>query len=147
MGISLFTHKDAFLELDQTMNLLMWLDYTGTLPPPAILRPKPLWTGKQLLSLVIPDVNFKKDDDKLGKSMDKCVLVKKGELHCGQIMKGHVGNQPSGLVHIVWKDLGPEPCKLFLSNMQNLVNNWLVNNGFTVGVQDIIAAPSTNVTI
>jgi DNA-directed RNA polymerase II subunit RPB1 len=31
--------------------------------------------------------------------------------------------------------------------MQNLVNNWLVNHGFTVGVQDIIAAPSTNVTI
>ena len=93
-----------------------------------------MWTGKQLLSLVIPDVNFVKDEGKLGKAGDKCVLVKKGELHCGQLMKGHVGAAAGGLVHIVWKDLGPEPCKLFLSNMQNLVNNWLVNHGFTVGV-------------
>jgi len=129
------------------MNLLMWLEYKGTLPPPAILRPKPMWTGKQLLSLVIPDVNFVKDGGKLGGADEKCVLVKKGQLLCGQLKKGHVGNQPSGLVHIVWKDLGPEPCKLFLSNMQNLVNNWLVNHGFTVGVQDIIASPDTNETI
>jgi len=32
---------------------------------------------------------------------------------------------------------------MFLSNTQNVVNNWLVNNGFTVGVQDIIASPET----
>ena len=129
------------------MNLLMWLDYTGTLPPPAILRPKPMWTGKQLLSLVIPDVNYARGLGDLSKPGEGCVLVKKGELHCGQLQKPHVGNQPSGLVHIVWKDLGPEPCKLFLSNMQNLVNNWLVHHGFTVGVQDIIADPKTNRTI
>jgi len=24
----------------------MWIDYNGTLPPPAILKPRPLWTGK-----------------------------------------------------------------------------------------------------
>lgn len=46
LGISLFTKKDTFLELDQTMNLLMWLDFLGELPPPAILKPKPMWTGK-----------------------------------------------------------------------------------------------------
>lgn len=35
------------------MNLLMWFDYEkkkkirdGRLPPPAILKPRPLWTGK-----------------------------------------------------------------------------------------------------
>lgn len=26
-----------------------------------------------------------------------------------------------------------------MSNTQNIVNNWLLNHGFTVGVQDIIA--------
>jgi DNA-directed RNA polymerase II subunit RPB1 len=30
-----------------------------------------------------------------------------------------------------------------MSNLQNLVNNWLLGNGFTVGVQDIIATPET----
>ena len=37
------------------MNLLMHLeDWDGTIPQPAILKPKPLWTGKQLFSLIIP---------------------------------------------------------------------------------------------
>jgi DNA-directed RNA polymerase II subunit RPB1 len=46
IGIWLFTQRDSFIELDLAMNLLMWIDYDGTLPTPAILKPKPLWTGK-----------------------------------------------------------------------------------------------------
>lgn len=55
--------------------------------------------------------------------------------------KGSVGASPGGLIHIVWKDLGPQACCDILSNIQLVVNNWLVNTGFTVGVQDIIAKP------
>lgn len=37
------------------MNLLMWLpSWDGKMPQPAILKPKPLWTGKQIFSLIIP---------------------------------------------------------------------------------------------
>ena len=37
------------------MNLLMWLpSWNGKLPVPAILKPKPLWTGKQIFSILIP---------------------------------------------------------------------------------------------
>ena len=46
LGIMLFTQRDTFIEMDYVMNLLMWIDYNGTLPPPAILKPRPLWTGK-----------------------------------------------------------------------------------------------------
>ena len=45
---------EAFLQED-LMNLLMWLpSWDGKVPQPAILKPKPLWTGKQLFSLIIP---------------------------------------------------------------------------------------------
>ena len=38
------------------MNLLMWLpSWDGHIPQPAILKPKPLWTGKQLMTLIIPN--------------------------------------------------------------------------------------------
>jgi len=47
---------------------------------------------------------------------DKNVLVKNGELLCGLIVKKIVGATPTGLVHIVWKDLGPEACKIFMSD-------------------------------
>jgi DNA-directed RNA polymerase II subunit RPB1 len=37
------------------MNLLMFLpSWDGHMPQPAILKPKPLWTGKQIFSLIIP---------------------------------------------------------------------------------------------
>ena len=37
------------------MQLLMYLPtWDGRIPQPAILKPKPLWTGKQLFSLIIP---------------------------------------------------------------------------------------------
>ena len=40
---------------ESVMNLLMWLpSWDGKMPQPAILKPKPLWTGKQLFSLIIP---------------------------------------------------------------------------------------------
>ena len=40
---------------DAMMNLMMWIpDWDGKIPQPAILKPKPLWTGKQIFSLIIP---------------------------------------------------------------------------------------------
>jgi len=57
--------------------------------------------------------------------------------------KGTIGNSAGGLIHTIWKEHGPETCKEFLSNTQLLINNWLYNNGFTVGVEDIIAKQDT----
>lgn len=61
LGIYLFTKRDTFLEMETVMNLLMWIDYNGKLPPPAIIKPRPLWTGKQIISLVIPNVNLERN--------------------------------------------------------------------------------------
>lgn len=39
----------------EVMNLLMFLStWDGKVPQPAILKPRPLWTGKQIFSLIIP---------------------------------------------------------------------------------------------
>lgn len=82
----LFTLKDCFIELDLVMNLLMWIDYDGNLPPPTIIKPKPLWTGKQLFSLIIPNLNIAKYTGKAGlpenwaSAADKNILISKGIL-------------------------------------------------------------------
>lgn len=146
----MFTKRDTFIELDQVMNLLMWVNYDGRLPPPAIIKPRPMWTGKQILSLIIPAINYKKLTDDFKNwacPKDKSVLIKNGELLCGVTQKPQVGAASGGLVHIVWRDCGPEACRDFLSDLQNIVNNWLVYHGFTVGVQDIIASETTVSTI
>lgn len=47
------------------------------------------------------------------------------------------------MVHIIWKEKGPFETKEFMSRTQLLINNWLHQNGFTVGVEDIIATKKT----
>lgn len=55
------TKRDTFIERDVLMNVLMNMeDWDGTVPMPAILKPKPLWTGKQIISMFLPDVNIRR---------------------------------------------------------------------------------------
>ena len=70
----------------------------------------------------------------LAQKKDSAVVVQQGELLSGIMKKSSVGSASGGLIHIVWKDLGPFACSDILSNIQLVVNNWLVNTGFTVGV-------------
>jgi DNA-directed RNA polymerase II subunit RPB1 len=160
LGIMRMTLKDTFVEANVMMDIMMWVDSiwgessdgTVKVPAPAIIKPKPLWTGKQLLSLVLPCVNFQRfsgtkngfgqdwhSADETG-AEDASVYISRGELLCGVITKKVVGASAMGLIHVIWKDHGPFACRDFLSNSQKVVNNWLVGSGFTVGVQDIIAS-------
>ena len=48
------TRRDVFIDRDTLMNLLMFLPrWDGRVPTPAVLKPKLLWTGKQLFSLIM----------------------------------------------------------------------------------------------
>lgn len=48
LGCRLLTKRDTFIGRDLFMNILMWLeDWDGRVPQPALLKPRPLWTGKQ----------------------------------------------------------------------------------------------------
>jgi len=124
----------------------MWIpEYSAggqivTLPTPAILKPKALWSGKQLFSMIIPRINLArlKTKDKTICHKDSNVLIEKGELLEGVLTKQILGPTGNSIVHIVSKEYGPHQAANFLSAVQQLVNNWLVFNGFTVGVQDII---------
>ncbi len=92
LGCSKFTRRDTFLSRDLAFNVLLNFEgWDGVVPPPAILKPEPVWTGKQLVSLFLPLVNFtrtsnghKDADDPVMSAGDTSVLVQKGELlRCG----------------------------------------------------------------
>ncbi|CAG8462663.1 13152_t:CDS:2 [Cetraspora pellucida] len=148
-----FTKRDCFLSKDLVMNILMWvLDWDGRLPIPCILKPIPLWTGKQILSMIIPKgIN----SDNLRHSGhpenehsdispgDTKVLIEDGELLCGIVCKKTVGATHQGLVHVIMNELGPEKAKDFLNGCQAVVNQWLLQNGFSIGIGDTIADDET----
>ncbi|CDW74169.1 dna-directed rna polymerase ii subunit rpb1-like [Stylonychia lemnae] len=160
LAIMLFTRKDAFVDKDTAMNLMMWLGNQSSsvssisdsqLPIPAVLKPKPLWTGKQMLSLIIPCVNLVRYSDSPGKNgernwcptFENIVLIQKGNLITGCLNKSTAGSSSQGLIHIIWRECGPQAAKEFLSNAQNIVNQWVLQHGFSVGVQDACASQQT----
>ncbi|KAF9923536.1 hypothetical protein KVV02_002857 [Mortierella alpina] len=151
-GIRKFTKRDCFLTKEMVMNLVMWVPgWEGFLPTPAILKPKPLWTGKQMVSMIIPKgincITFHSthpDNEKSDISPgDTKVIVENGELICGIVCKKTVGTSGGGLIHVIMNQHGPEVAKMFFNGCQTLVNYWLLHYGFSIGIGDTVADAHT----
>jgi DNA-directed RNA polymerase II subunit RPB1 len=78
------------------------------------MRPKALWTGKQIFSLIIPKINMVRGDDFFD-CEDDTVLINNGELLSGILNKSSIGKSSGGMIHIIWKEKGPEETKIFMS--------------------------------
>ncbi|RHY96943.1 hypothetical protein DYB37_002077 [Aphanomyces astaci] len=168
LGVQKFTKRNIFVEKDLVMNMLMWVyTWDGKVPTPAILLPdksqagqyRPIWTGKQIMSTILPNINFigycsthesdqnKKDCDlpfrRKMSPRDTHVIIQNGELLAGIIDKKTIGPGAGGLIHNTVLELGHDEAKRFLGATQYLVNQWLVWHSFTVGISDTIADVST----
>ncbi|ODV60282.1 DNA-directed RNA polymerase II subunit RPB1 [Ascoidea rubescens DSM 1968] len=146
-GIRKMTLRDIFIEYDQVMQICYWVkDWNGIMPPPAILKPKPLWTGKQLLSLAIPEgIHLLRFDEKttLLSPNDDGMLIINGEIMFGIVNKKTVGATNGGLIHTVMREKGSKACADLFGNIQKIVNYWLLHNGFSIGIGDTIADADT----
>jgi len=146
-GIRKFTLRDCFMDWNAVQNILLWVpDWDGMVPIPAILKPKPLWTGKQILSLTIPKgINIYRSPDPKSSNpvFDDGVLIENGELIFGIVEKKTVGASQGGLVHVVFREKGPETTRQLFTGLQMVVNYWLFHNGFSIGIGDTIADSKT----
>jgi len=73
---------------------------------------------------------------------DTLVLVEMGELIQGTIDKRTVGNAQNSLIHLIWVEYGPFRCAQFFTEVQKMVNHWLINAGFSIGIGDAVATPA-----
>ena len=142
-GIYKMCRRDVFLTKDQVMNILLWVpDWDGVIPQPAILKPRPKWTGKQIISLIIPDglnlirTGAVKED--LSPVNDDGLYVNNGDLMYGLLNKKIVGASSGGIIHIIYNELGPQAAMSFFNGAQTIVNFWLLHNGFSIGIGDTI---------
>lgn len=71
------------------------------------------------------------------------VLIQDGELLTGTLCKKTLGAANGTLIHVIWNEEGPEAARAFLSQMQYLVNHWLLNHGFSIGIGDTVADTKT----
>lgn len=142
-GIRKLTLRDTFIELDQVLNMLYWVpDWDGVIPTPAIIKPKPLWSGKQVLSVAIPNgIHLQRFDEgtTLLSPKDNGMLIIDGQIVFGVVEKKTVGSSNGGLIHVVTREKGPQVCAKLFGNIQKVVNFWLLHNGFSTGIGDTIA--------
>ena len=135
----------------QVMNLLCNLStFRGTIPEPEIVLEgtMEMWTGKQILSFIIPEeinlTQYNSSYDNEPVEIKHLVKVVEGVIQQGTFDKGLFTKTSSGLIHTINNDLGPQRVKDFIDDLQKIVSYFLLIEGFSVGISDMIAPQETN---
>jgi DNA-directed RNA polymerase beta' subunit len=128
------------------MNLMMWNKrFDGTMPAPRNAE-KQRWTGQQVLGALLPPINIEmgnKSYDSEKPSTDTFVKIIQGDIQQG-VVDGDIYMKPSkGIIHVTYNDHGPKDTVNLLDSLQNTVENFLVLDGFSVGISDLIADEET----
>ncbi|PSS35416.1 hypothetical protein PHLCEN_2v1571 [Hermanssonia centrifuga] len=125
--------------------------------PPTIWKPKPLWTGKQIISTVMLNITPSNAhglnlDAKakvpgqlwgMGSSEDKVIFMD-GELLCGVLDKSAFGATEYGLVHSVYELYGADVAGKLLGVLSRLFTKFLQHRGFTCRMDDLALTPEGN---
>ena len=144
LGCFRVTDRETFLDKYFMQSLLLWLTKDRqNLPVPAILKPQPLWTGKQVFSLVVPEVNVGGQDPHKFKHDDSELVIRRGLLISGMISKSVVGVSAGSLIHVIYNEKGADEVVRFVNAVQRTVAYYLYHVSFSVGMQDAIVTQST----
>jgi DNA-directed RNA polymerase I subunit RPA1 len=121
---------------------------------PAIIKPKPLWTGKQVITTILK--NIKPVDcaplgldskpsvsgDHWGSDSDEGrVLFKGGEFITGILDKAQIGPSGGGFIHAIHEVYGPTAAGKVLSILGRLLTKFLHMRAFTCGMDDLRLTP------
>lgn len=139
LGCHKITKDNVFITKSDMCSILMKLRFHQIMPEPAIRKPKILYTGKQVISLLFPE-NFNYSR-KVG---DNTVTILSGKLISGVLCKKTLGTSEGGIIHMLWLKYGAQKAKEFISNIQYVINYWLNSEGFSIGAMDIFIDNNTN---
>ena len=149
-GIYKICRRDIFLSREEVMNIMLWVpDWDGVIPQPAIVKPRPRWTGKQIISMALPHaLNLERTEgkdevDRWCPLTDGGLLVADGQLMFGLFNKKQVGTSAGGIIHTIFNEFGHETAMSFFNGAQTVVNYWLLHNGFSIGIGDTVPDQGT----
>lgn len=156
------TCKDTFLTKAEYQQLL-YIAVSGlpgteivtpmevmVMPEPAILRPRRMWTGKQVITGLLThlcrpplpplhlDAKTKTPAVAFGEEhMEHEVIFRHGELLCGVLDKNAIGAASLGIVHTVYELYGAELAGRLLSAFGRVMTYHLQGAGHTCGIEDL----------
>lgn len=159
VGAYLFSRYDNYLTRNEIMDIMVDIPtFNGILPPPEIKAGTPehllpeyfpkykydttvdLWNGRQIFSMIIPPVNLirKNNSYNTDESYQNIVEITNGHVKSGVFDKNILGQSEQSLIHIIFNEFGQDRAQQFLDDMQNIVTNWVLKSGFSVGIGDLV---------
>ena len=160
----LLTNKDVFYSRDQFAQIaclfsdaLLHID----MPRPAIIKPRRLWTGKQVIGVLLKPnkkshvlVNIEakcrtfqrcETTNKYGSEfcpVDGYLIIHNSELLSGTLDKSNIGGDSKhSIFYVLMRDYGSEYAVTCMTRLSKLCARWLANRGFSIGIEDVQAGP------
>lgn len=161
-GAYLLTRKDCFFDRAEAQQIISSIlasvdkNVPISFPPPSIIKPVALWTGKQIFSLIMrPTKRYKvllntrcKSKNYSGKGEDLCscdgfVVIRNSELLCGQVDKSILGSgSKNNVFYLMLKDFTGDDAGDALCRLARTISNFIANRGFSLGIDDV--TPTTS---
>jgi DNA-directed RNA polymerase III subunit RPC1 len=155
-GGYLMTQRDEFLTKEKAMMLAACMlsgpdsNMNIELPPPAILKPRRLWTGKQIFSLIMrpnrkcpvqanlitKGKNYTGNGDMCVR--DSYVVIRNSQLLCGSMDKGTMGSGTKNCIfYVILRDFGEEYATRAMWRLARMASYFMMNRGFSFGISDV----------
>ncbi|XP_034655414.1 DNA-directed RNA polymerase III subunit RPC1 [Drosophila subobscura] len=155
-GGYLLTQKDVFLTKEEVMQLAACFlaneDSTMNIdmPTPALIKPRRLWTGKQIFSLLMrPNtdshirLNMVNKGRNYTKNMDLCnndswIHIRNSELMCGVMDKATMGSGTKQCIfYLLLRDFGEAHATKAMWRLARITSYFIQNLGFSFGISDV----------
>ena len=157
-GAYLLTKKSTMLTSNEVGKLLAATGYTGPEPEPKIDEPEPMWSGKDVFSVFLPeDFSFVTRAniclhcptcEREACQYDAYVIIKEGKLQSGVIDKNSIGAERAETIfHRIIKDYGTDAGHDFLNSVTKLINEFLSLTGFTYSFDELTISKKEQQTI
>ncbi|KAH0537812.1 DNA-directed RNA polymerase III subunit RPC1 [Cotesia glomerata] len=148
--------KDTFLNKSEAWQLAACLlagfdsNMQIDMPEPAILKPRPLWTGKQIFSLILrPNKSCKilanlrtkgknyTDQEELCAN-DSFVVIRNSELLAGSMDKNTLGSgSKQNIFYVLLRDWSEDAATTAMWRLSRMASIYLMNRGFSIGIGDV----------
>jgi len=149
VGSYRLTKNDNHFTRREYMNLMMYnKNFEGLPKPAASAAATPggeRYTGHQVVSSLLPPINMDMgnksfDDDPSARNKVKIV---EGQIVNGIIDKDIYSKAGKGIVHVSYNDYGSVQTVEMIDSLQTTIESFLVLDGFSVGISDMIADEKT----
>lgn len=154
----LLSSKDNFFDRRSFSQICLYMLGPETrfdLPPPSVLKPQMLWTGKQVFNVLMRPhrddpvlVNldaacrqFKSPKDGRAKDLDPndaWLVIRNSEVMCGVMDKSTIGSgKKDSVFYTMLRDFGPVAAAEAMNRLSKLSARWFTNLGFSIGITDV----------